>query len=145
MPTDFVAMAILALYIVIATTHTAHTLFRHRTLSGWQRLEDFAALLINSRQAPLALGDTCSGIDCAATRAKAVRIVVVGHGSTEDGVRIKHKDIEDSSSYTGFLEEQKEIKCFGEEEVQLIFVEEAANGSRSLGRVEPDVKYGKLD
>ena len=138
-------MAILALYIVIATIHTAHTLFRHRTLSSWQRLEDFAALLINSRQAPLALGDTCSGIDCAATRAKAARIVVVGHGSTEDGVGIRHKDIEDSSSYTGVLEEQKEIECFREEEVQLIFVEEAANGSRSLGRVEPDVKYGKLD
>ncbi|KAL9630512.1 MAG: hypothetical protein Q9164_006377 [Protoblastenia rupestris] len=144
-PTDFGAMAILALYIVIATIHTAHTLFRHRTLSSWQRLEDFAALLINSRQAPLALGDTCSGIDCAATRAKVARIVVVGHGSTEDGVGIRHKDIEDSSSYTGVLEEQKEIECFREEEVQLIFVEEAANGSRSLGRVEPDVKYGKLD
>ena len=108
-------------------------------------LEDFAALLINSHQAPLALGDTCSGIDCAATRAKAARIVVVGHGSTEDGVGSRHKDIKDSSSYTGVLEEQKEIEFFGEEEVQLIFMEEAANGSRSLGRVEPDVKYGKLD
>ena len=131
-------MAVLALYIVIATIHTAYTIFRHRTSSAWQRLEDFAALLINSRQAPLALGDTCSGIDCAATRAKAARIVVVGHGSTEDRVGTRHKDIKDSSSYTGVLEER-------EEEVQLIFMEEAANGSRSLGRVEPDVKYGKLD
>ncbi|KAL8635260.1 MAG: hypothetical protein Q9228_007231 [Teloschistes exilis] len=140
-PTDFGAIAVLALYIVIATIHTAHTIFRRRTLSAWQRLEDFAALLINSRQAPLALGDTCSGIECAATRAKAARIVVVGHGSTEGGVGSRHKDIEDS----GGLEEQKEMECLGEEEVQLIFVEEAANGSRSLGRVEPDVKYGKLD
>lgn len=138
-------MAVLALYIVIATTHTAHTILRRRTSSAWQRLEDFAALLINSRQAPLALGDTCSGIDRAATRAKAARIVVVGHGSTEDGVGSRHKDIGDSSSYTGVLEEQEEMECLGEEEVQLIFVEEAANGSRSLGRVEPDVKYGKLD
>lgn len=138
-------MAILALYVVIVTTHTAHILFRHRILSGWQRLEDFAALLINSRPAPLALGDTCSGIDCAATRAKPARIVVVGHGSTEDGVRIRHKEIEDSSSYTGVMEEPKESDGFREEEVQLIFVEEAANGSRGLGRVEPDVKYGKLD
>lgn len=50
----------------------------------------------------------------------------------------RHKDIKDSSSYTGVLEEQ-------EEEVQLIFMEEAANGSRSLGSVEPDVKYRKLN
>lgn len=69
----------------------------------------------------------------------------MGHGSREDGVGIGHRDIEDSSSYTGVLEEQKEIECYREEEVQLIFVEEAANGSRSFGRVEPDVKYGKLD
>lgn len=138
-------MAILALYIVIATTHTAHTFFRHCTSSSWQRLEDFAALLINSRQAPVALADTCSGIDYAATRAKAAMIGVVRHGSTEDGVGIRHEDIEDSSSDTGVLEEQKEIECFREEEVQLIFVEEAVNGSRSFGRVEPDVKYGKLD
>lgn len=87
------------------------------------------------------MGDTCSGIECAATRAKAARIVVVGHGSTEGGVGSRYNDIEDS----GGLEEQKEMECLGEEEVQLIFVEEAANGSRSLGRVEPDVKYGKLD
>ena len=69
----------------------------------------------------------------------------MGHGSTEDGVGSRHKDIEDSSSCVGVLEEQKEMECFGEEEVQLIFVEESANGSRSLGRVEHNVKYGKLD
>lgn len=112
MPTEIGTMAILALYIVIATTHTAHTLFRHRTTSGWQRLEDFAALLINSRQAPLALGDTCSGVDCAATLAKAARIVVVGPGSMEDGVGMRHKDIENASSDIGVFEEQKEMEQF---------------------------------
>jgi len=74
-------------------------------------------LMLDSRQAPDQLANTCAGIERARTKGLRSRILVVKSGGSS----------------------------FEEEEVQLVFVDEQQHDGTTFGTVLPDTKYGKTD
>lgn len=118
--TDYLSIAVLALYVLIALSHAAYTAIRGRSSRAWEKLEDFVVLMLNSRQAPDRLANTCAGVERARTKGLPSRIRVVKSGGTS-------------------MQKQN-----AEEEVQLVFVDEQHDWTIT-GKVEPDTKYGKTD
>ena len=132
--TDFVSIAILSVYICVATTHLLYDLTRQRSSRAWEKLSDLLALAHSSRPEPEVLSNTCAGIENPHTRAKNVRIIVRGGGMVEKPV---DEDVETGEvGSTNFFRE--------EEEMQMLFVDSMHNGTM-FGRVEAGAKYGKMD
>ena len=132
--TDFVAIAILFVYIFIATAHLLYSLIRRRSSRAWEKLSDWVALALSSRPDPQVLSNTCAGIEDPHTRAKNVRIIVRG-GETAGKVDDEDEEAGEGGG-TNFVRE--------EEEVQMVFVDSMHDGTM-FGRVEAGVKYGKMD
>lgn len=117
--TDYLSIFILALYVTIALSHVLYTMARGHSSRTWEKLEEFVVMVLNSRQEPILLANTCAGIERTRTIGLNSRILVMnGNNSTE-----------------------KRAVGGEEEEVQLVFTDEQ-HGGTSLGRVVPDAKYG---
>ena len=60
---DYGAVAICILYILIATSYLFYNLFRHRSSRAWEKLEELLALAHGSKTMPHMLENACAGID----------------------------------------------------------------------------------
>lgn len=115
--TDYLSIAILALYVVIALSHAIYTVALGRSSRSWEKLEDFIALLVNSRPAPDALGNTCAGVERIRTKGLNSRTVVLGGNGDRKAEQGEEKEAgSGTQEYNGCWPE--------EEEVQLVFEDE---------------------
>ncbi|KAF7506008.1 hypothetical protein GJ744_012355 [Endocarpon pusillum] len=133
--TDFASIAIILVYVCIATTHFFYCLISRRSSRAWEKLEDLLALAHSSRPDPSVLSNTSAGMKESSTKAKTVRIVVMGNGTEEPEESDKEERMGGSV-----------VKAFArnEEAVQMRFVESMRDGT-TFGRVEARTKYGKMD
>ncbi|KAI9862175.1 MAG: hypothetical protein M1824_001556 [Vezdaea acicularis] len=151
--TDYLSIAALIFYVIIATAHLSYTLIRRRSSRAWERLEDLLALVHSSRPAPDVLSNTCAGMKALDCRAKNVKIVIVGGKSGE--IRRDGGDEEEGAVELG---EKREGTESGEEDadadageggggeaVQMVFVESMHRRDAVYGIVEAGVKYGKME
>lgn len=92
--------------------------------------------MLNPRQAPNALSNTCAGTQRVRTKGLNARIVVVsGNSNLNERTDAKVEGAEGPvSSDCGT----------GGEKVQLVFIDEQREGM-TYGRVLPKVKYGKIE
>lgn len=158
--TDYLSIAVLAMYIIIAVSHAAFNIARGRSSHAWEKLEDFASLLLHSKHVPDSMANTCAGIESARVKAMNARAVVVVVGGGGGGIdSTNSKKVEGSAKKEGEgggggkpddKEQGASNRTFlgnkGEEEVQLVFSDDSMNKSPPpWRRVKPDIKYGKID
>jgi hypothetical protein len=75
--TDYLAIALLALHIVVSLSHVALLFRSGESSSAWASIAELLVLAQNSRPADVALRDANVGIGCAGTYAKMARVYTV--------------------------------------------------------------------
>ncbi|KAI9857254.1 MAG: hypothetical protein M1824_004930 [Vezdaea acicularis] len=82
--TEYGAIAVLSLYLLIAMTHILVLYFwKSRTSICWDTSTELLALALNSKPAPNALGNTCTGIRRFKTMAQKAKVREVDNGGEE--------------------------------------------------------------
>ena len=132
--TDFVSIAIVSIYICIATAHLLYCLIRRRSSRAWENLEDLLALAHSSRPEPKLLSNICAGIENPSTRAKSLMIL-----SRVSGAEGESDKINEETEGIG-----RENFVMDEEEMQLVYMNSIPNGT-VFEKVEADSKYGKME
>ena len=82
--TDFLSIAVLLSHIALALAHTLWLLQTGRSSTCWDTITELIALIQNSRQAPIALENTCAGIRHLRTFSKMAVIRATNAGEDPD-------------------------------------------------------------
>lgn len=88
---DYLAVSVLCCHLLIALGHTVILLWTRRSSAAWDSLPESLALGQNSEPAPIALQNTCAGINCSKTYGEKARIVATS--SSSSGGEADHQEL----------------------------------------------------
>ena len=91
--TDYLAISVLVLYILLAIYHMAELVIQRRVSDSWDTITELIALMHNSRPAPVALKHTCAGIQELATYAHTAIIRVLRPDRTASAMDIPRLEV----------------------------------------------------